>query len=419
MVGPPEGMEGGIGGNERSVTGLLKSFASPSTLPHFLAMMIITGLLYVMMKVDIFGIQERGAVIFLSLSLSYCIAAIFAPSKIGGILLRVDHQSRGVIGKSYWKKGAATLFPIVCISAIVSFVTISQAEEWLGRIAIALGMIFVLMSIFQAITLAIGLSTYGTRVSKKIRPSRIGFGYSALRIVAILVLFCPIIWWFGYDAGDYANISTSEHLAWALFLILIGSIMGIVDRITSTSRKSTEIDGVIADRVAFLLSLTACWHVFSAWRRMPFFSNEVTPSMIVEEGLLMAITILLAVWAMANKNSKKGVKIFQGQSAVFWGISFGYVYAGSISSLSALSKGSLLTTTAFGHILTALVIVGITPIAVFRIRVNATKDFETFGSDGSNGMMEEAAISEIVPQNNEISLEMETVPDEDTIELID
>ena len=89
------------------------------------------------------------------------------------------------------------------------------------------------------------------------------------------------------------------------------------------------------------------------------------------------------------------------------------------SSLSALSKGSLLTTTAFGHILTALVIVGITPIAVFRIRVNATKDFETFGSDGSNGMMEEAAISEIVPQNNEISLEMETVPDEDTIELID
>ena len=108
MVGPPEGMEGGIGGNERSVTGLLKSFASPSTLPHFLAMMIITGLLYVMMKVDIFGIQERGAVIFLSLSLSYCIAAIFAPSKIGGILLRVDHQSRGVIGKSYWKKGAAT-----------------------------------------------------------------------------------------------------------------------------------------------------------------------------------------------------------------------------------------------------------------------------------------------------------------------
>ena len=101
------------------------------------------------------------------------------------------------------------MFPFVCISAIVSFVTISQAEEWLGRIAIALGMIFVLMSIFQAITLAIGLSTYGTRVSKKIRPSRIGFGYSALRIVAILVLCCPIIWWFGYDAGDYANISTS------------------------------------------------------------------------------------------------------------------------------------------------------------------------------------------------------------------
>jgi len=419
MVGPPGGMEGGNGSSDQSVSGLLKSFASPSTLPHFLAMMIITGVLYVMMKVNVFGTQEKGAVIFLSLSITYCIAAIFAPSKIGSILLRVDDESRGIIGKSYWKKGAVTLVPIVCISAIASFVTISRVEEGLEKITIGLGLVFVLMSIFQAFSLSFGWAVYGTRVSKKIRASRIGFGYTAVRTVGILVLFCPLIWWFAYDAGDYGNSSTIEHLAWALFLILIGSIMAILDRVTSSSRKTTGIDGIVVDRVVFLLALTACWHVFSAWRRMPLFSDKVSASMLVEEGLLMAVTILLAVWSMANRSSKKGVKIFQGQSAVFWGIGFGYLYAGSISSLSALSNGSLLTTTAIGHMLTALVIVGITPIAVLRISGNGTMDVEGFGSDEGNGIMERASISEIIPHDIEVSSDIESKPDEDVIELID
>ena len=58
------------------------------------------------------------------------------------------------------------------------------------------------------------------------------------------------------------------------------------------------------------------------------------------------------------------MKIFQGQSAVFWGIGFGFIYAGSISSLTALSEGGLLTTTAIGHSITALVMIGILPMCI-------------------------------------------------------
>jgi len=78
-----------------------------------------------------------------------------------------------------------------------------------------------------------------------------------------------------------------------------------------------------------------------------------------------------------------------------------------------------LTTTAIGHMLTALVIVGITPIAVLRISGNGTMDLEGFGSDEGNGIMERASISEIIPHDIEVSSDIESKPDEDVIELID
>jgi hypothetical protein len=90
--------------------------------------------------------------------------------------------------------------------------------------------------------------------------------------------------------------------------------------------------------------------------------------MLIEEGLLMIITIFFAVTSMINRGKKKGIDIFGGRSAIFWGISFGYLYAGSISSLTILSEqlteSSLLQTTAIGHIITALVILLILPFSI-------------------------------------------------------
>jgi len=86
---------------------------------------------------------------------------------------------------------------------------------------------------------------------------------------------------------------------------------------------------------------------------------------------LMIITIFFAVTSMINRGKKKGINIFGGQSAIFWGISFGYLYAGSISSLTIISEqlteSSLLQTTAIGHIITAVVILVILPSAIKKL----------------------------------------------------
>ena len=120
-----------------------------------------------------------------------------------------------------------------------------------------------------------------------------------------------------------------------------------------------------------------CWHLLGAWRRNPLFVDSATGSMLVEEGILMAVAILLAVWSMSNRGHKNGWMIFQGQSAVFWGIGFGYAYGGSIASLTALSEGSLLTTTAGGHLLTAIVMLAILPLAISRVGKPVSEEPET------------------------------------------
>ena len=129
----------------------------------------------------------------------------------------------------------------------------------------------------------------------------------------------------------------------------------------------------------------------------------------------MSISIILAVWSMAKRGEKGGWRIFQGQSAVFWGIGFGFIYAGSISSLTALSEGSLLTTTAIGHSITALVMMGILPMCISWI---GQPNIEKIGVVNQRQPAEEGSDSEHLPEVEKLTQER-TIMDDDEVELLD
>ena len=118
---------------------------------------------------------------------------------------------------------------------------------------------------------------------------------------------------------------------------------------------------------------------------------------------------------MANRGEKGGWRIFQGQSAVFWGIGFGFIYAGSISSLTALSEGSLLTTTAIGHSITALVMMGILPMCISWI---GQPNIEKIGVVNQRQPAEEGSDSEHLPEVEKLTQER-TIMDDDEVELLD
>jgi hypothetical protein len=75
--------------------------------------------------------------------------------------------------------------------------------------------------------------------------------------------------------------------------------------------------------------------------------------------------VLLAIWSLASRDVSRGGKLFTSENALFWGLAFGFGYAGSIAMITNLSDsiggGNLATTMAIGHLVTAITIIMIHP----------------------------------------------------------
>jgi hypothetical protein len=344
---------------------MLRVFSSPSTLPHLISLVAFSGFLYIAMKIDLFGSDTQGAVIFLSLSISYFFAALIAPSRFGKWMFNSEHSGTGILNRNYWIGAFARILPILAVAGVVWVLSnFALGDDNLNKVKLFLAMLFIAMSVFQGISLTSGWVVYARKVQKVPRNSKTGGLISLVRSGIAVIVFTPLVWWFGYGTEDPRNAKLSVNIVWLLFLIIIALLGTALDRYTKRARERQGTDGVALDMAFFLIFITACWHLLGALRRSPLTTEQSTGGMLIEEGALMSISILLAVWSMSNKGKKRGWRIFQGQSAIFWGIGFGFTYAGSITSLTALSEGSLLTTTAIGHAITALVMMAILPVSI-------------------------------------------------------
>ena len=406
---------GGVNGASESDS-LLRIFSSPSTLPHLLSLGVFSGFLFVTMKIDLFGSEIQGGIIFLSLSVSYFIAALISPSRLGKWIFTVQHGDEGILNRNYWFGGFSRLLPIIAIAGTFWLASnLLFVEGQLSNARIFLALLFIAMSVFQGVSLAYGWVIYARKVQRSPRKSRIGGVFSFVRSLVAVIVFSPLVWWFGYGADNPSNAGFTENVYWILFLIIIALIGVILDRYTKSVRGRDGVDGVALDRAFFFIFITSCWHLLGAWRRSPIATEQSSAGMLLEEAVLMSISIILAVWSMAKRGEKGGWRIFQGQSAVFWGIGFGFIYAGSISSLTALSEGSLLTTTAIGHAITALVMMGILPMCISWI---GQPDISEIGLVNQPQQTEERGNSEHFPRVEKLTQE-QTRMDDDVVELLD
>jgi len=406
---------GGVNGASESDS-LLRIFSSPSTLPHLLSLGVFSGFLFVTMKIDLFGSEIQGGIIFLSLSISYFIAALISPSRLGKWIFTVQHGDEGILNRNYWFGGFSRLLPIIAIAGTFWLASnLLFVEGQLSNARIFLALLFIAMSVFQGVSLAYGWVIYARKFQQSPRKSRIGGVFSFVRSLVAVIVFSPLVWWFGYGADNPSNAGFTENVYWILLLIIIALIGVILDRYTKSVRGREGVDGVALDRAFFFIFITSCWHLLGAWRRSPIAAEQSSGGMLLEEAVLMSISIILAVWSMAKRGEKGGWRVFQGQSAVFWGIGFGFIYAGSISSLTALSEGSLLTTTAIGHAITALVMMGILPMCISWI---GQPDISEIGLVNQPQLTEERGNLEHFPGVEKLTQD-QTRMDDDVVELLD
>tara|TARA_B100000459_G_scaffold146312_1_gene112280 strand:- start:867 stop:2102 length:1236 start_codon:yes stop_codon:yes gene_type:complete len=410
MVGLRRCVNNGTLDDPQKSKGMFTILSDPATLPHIALLVILSGSLYAAMSMDVFGSENQGAAIFVSLSLSYMVAALIHPSRLGRFLLIVERNVEGVANKEYLIKGIIKTLPIIALATMIWYgLNTILNDENLNDLKWFLAMMFIAMSVFQGLTLTVGWIEYGKKIQRTPRDSRSGVYSSLFRIGISLLLLVPLVWWFGYGAVNPSNANFSTNLAWSIFLIAIIFLGLLMEHYTKSSRGGAEADGIARDRVYFLIFITSCWHLLSSWRRSPFTVDQSSVGLFIEECFLMSITILLAVWSMSKKGHKRGWRIFQGQSAVFWGVCFGLAYCGSVSSLTVLSEGSLMTTTSIGHAITAIVMLAICPIALSWI--GASEELES-----------QLEISDSALTQNEVPpfqiARVEESSDEDIVEII-
>tara|TARA_Y100000741_G_scaffold364913_1_gene357639 strand:+ start:1863 stop:3098 length:1236 start_codon:yes stop_codon:yes gene_type:complete len=410
MVGLRRCVNNGTLDDPHKSKGMVTILSDPATLPHIALLVILSGSLYAAMSMDVFGSENQGAAIFVSLSLSYMVAALIRPSRLGKFLLIVERNVEGVANKEYLIKGIIKTLPIIALATMIWYgLNTILNNENLNDLKWFLAMMFIAMSVFQGLTLTVGWIEYGKKIQRTPRDSRSGVYSSLFRIGISFLLLIPLVWWFGYGAVNPSTANFSTNLAWFIFLIAIFFLGLLMERYTKSSRGGAEADGIARDRVYFLIFITSCWHLLSSWRRSPFTVDQSSVGLFIEECFLMSITILLAVWSMSKKGHKRGWRIFQGQSAVFWGVCFGLAYCGSVSSLTVLSEGSLMTTTSIGHAITAIVMLAICPIALSWI--GASEELES-----------QLEISDPALTQNEVPptqiARVEESSDEDIVEII-
>ena len=341
---------------------------NPSTLSHLIILLFNTSLLYTLMKYELGYLGTNGSLIFLSLSISYVIIAIIISSRLGEMIFNVKDDGEGIFTKKYFIKASISIAPAVVI-AILLFITLKYLFE-IKNINYFMSSLFILLSIGQGLSLVFG-SLMFIEKRDSVKQSKVSKHNIAFRTLGLIMIFIPLVWWFGYGAENVSESNIKVHILWFLFFLIISSISYLMDIYTSNIRKNLGDKGHLGDLFMSVLIFSSCWHILSAWRRNTWLVDSVDGLMLIEEGVLMIITIFFAVTSMINRGKKRGIDIFGGGSAIFWGISFGYMYAGSISSLTILSEqlteSSLLQTTAIGHIITALVILLILPFSIKKI----------------------------------------------------
>ena len=70
----------------------------------------------------------------------------------------------------------------------------------------------------------------------------------------------------------------------------------------------------------------------------------------------MIFTVFIAIWSMTNKGFKSKLKLIDENNALFWGLAFGYAYAGSVAMLSNVFD-NIETVMQLGHFVVIITVI--------------------------------------------------------------
>ena len=340
---------------------LVTSLLSPSTMPHIITMVLLCCILYATALSD--SLIESAAIFFIGLSLGYCITAV--ASKYDSIAKLITLSDETELPDKFWLKTMVRfkicIIPLVSALLIVVLLTLLMGED--GAMSgtsqyfpLVLGSLFVVWSSVQGSSFTKWASTISTSQntsnnSKNPMQTAISGGI----IIGIFALVATTAFYMIDGSKDSIGQAMFHSIPFVITTLLIYASAG--NYWNWTSKKLAAVNprlGKFSSRWTTICFLFITWHSLTIWRQIFMDPNQV--QIFLEELSLMIFTVFIAIWSMTNKGYNSKLNLIDENNALFWGLAFGYAYAGSVAMLSNVFD-NIETVMQLGHFVVIITVI--------------------------------------------------------------
>ena len=323
---------------------------SARTLPHIVMIGIVSFLLLLLVDTQ----ENFVSFAFIALSISYAIIAAISNNNTMQKLITLPEDKTGSkLLIRLMMSFRITIVPILLASVIVGLLWYGLGgndNEWVSPM---LASLFIVWSIAQAASFRTGMVEWLSNGLGDAKLHTYKEKISTASQFIVVQSFAFAIIWIGQAVSDAESLSAQDALMGGIAFLLISTLLQVFTLWISKSER--ENMGVEKGMAAFsfkwmiIAQLFITWHAFSVYRRTWMNPSEI--STLIEEGILMATTVVFAVWSLTTYTVRDGKRLISENASLPLGISFGYAYAGSVAMLTG-TFDSLREVMIFGHILT-------------------------------------------------------------------
>tara|TARA_B100000614_G_scaffold250743_1_gene261347 strand:- start:2838 stop:4220 length:1383 start_codon:yes stop_codon:yes gene_type:complete len=312
---------------------LLKSLLSPSTFPHLLMLALFSIGFFILARANA---EVWSAYGFVGFALAYACLAPLSKNQRLGSSLRFNSEDISNFKASFLDRLKILILPLILGFIFllgVYFIfgengVLSQVGSFLPA---ALGSLFVLWAAAQG-------RFFGVATMNAIRVPEEGEssldGYSSVPSL-VMTSTLVVVMTFAVTEGIRFIRGGSSFSLWPYLFSF--AVYGLCVYNTWGQRKQASMHTAthtVARKWLWATQLFITWHVLSIFRSIDTASADAL--IFIEELFLMIVTVFLAIWALTSKGEGSESTLFTRENALFWGVAFGYAYAGSVAMITSV-----------------------------------------------------------------------------------
>ena len=328
---------------------LIRNMLSPRTLPHIIMIAVISSILLFLVSTQ----EVLVAMSFISLSISYIVVSMLSNNSMIQSLTKLPEEK----GDSQWIVRFLFSFRITIVPILIAAVIVGLLWSFTGGndnawISPALASLFIVWSIAQAASFRTGMVEWLANGLGDAKLHTYQEKISTASQVVVVQVFALVILWLGQIISQAEKMTLQDALLGGFAFIIVSIILQAITLwLTRSEREASGNEkGMAAFSFKWMIvaQLFITWHAFSIYRRTAMSPSDI--STIIEEGLLMAFTVIFAVWSLTTYTVRDGKRLISEHASLPLGISFGYAYAGSVAMLTG-TFDNLKEVMIFGHVL--------------------------------------------------------------------